>query len=100
MQYHLSWTASGFRNLNEFGNHTIWKLLANHYTRRLLACKHLVVLSESGLLHLINDTVRTKSSRRNFDLLKVSDLARYPADTGARIVDIELELLSGLEISR
>jgi hypothetical protein len=33
-------------------------------------------------------------------LLKVSDLPDYPADTGARIVDIELKLLSGLEIAR
>lgn len=61
---------------------------------------HLVVLSASGFFHLINDPVCTKSPGRNLDLLKVSDLPRYPADTGARIVDIELELLSGLEISR
>ena len=64
------------------------------------ACKHLVVLSASGLYHLINDPVRTKSPGRNFDLLKVSDLPLYQADTGTRIIDIELELLSGLKISR
>lgn len=68
--------------------------------RRFLACKQLVVLSASGFFHLINDPVRTKSPGRNFDLLKVSDLPLYQADTGTRIIDIELELLSGLEISR
>src|SRR5215471_14048035 len=67
--------------------------------RRFLACKQLVVLSASGFFHLINDPVRTKSPGRNFDLLKVSDLPLYQADTGTRIIDIELELLSGLASS-
>src|SRR5260370_1863439 len=66
---------------------------------KVLACKHLIVLDPSGLLHLINDSVGTKSAGWNLNLFKRSNSTGNPANTSAWIIYVELKLLSCLKIA-